>query len=221
MPSYRRDRPESSRPSGPRPPRFRREEPEEEEPRFRRPSSFRREAPAPSEYASRPVSPADREELWEALVPKSEREDPDFEYHKVFEILRQGPGARITPPPMGPSRETPRQESPYRGGSTRPERGPGGPPVVNAGDFFDLNRIWSAVATLRQDPRFKRGSPVAVVRLAPEREMQRFLQVDSADVNVILEEIAYSINTQKPRDFPGRFQFQRGQDGFIWLAYVE
>lgn len=218
MPSYRRDRPGApapgGRPSGP-PPRFRREEqePEEETPSsFRRPSFLRREG-LPSEFASRPVGPAERRELWEVLVPESEREDPYFDYDKVFEILPRLRRGQAPPPPP--------REAPPRAEPTRPARGPGQPPVVDAGRFFDLGRIWNAVAALRRDPRFKAGSPVAVVRTAPQAEVDRFFGVGAQDVAAFLDELSYAINAEKPRELPGRFLFQRGHDGFVWLAYVE
>lgn len=221
MPSYRRDRPGPSggAPRPGRPSGFRREE-AEEEPQFRRPSMFRREG-GPSEFASRPVGPSERRELWEVLVPKSEQEDPYFDYGKVFEILRSGRGAA----PRG--YESPRGEAPRgpeRGperGSQRPAREPGAPPVLDAGQFFDLPRIWGAVTTLKHDPRFKVGSPVAVVRTAPQNEVHRFFRIQPADVAPFLDELSYALNTAKPREFPGRFLFQRGADGFVWLAYVE
>lgn len=225
MPSYRRDRPGGERPSGapgPRPGRpssFRRQE--EEEPQFRRPSMLRREgAPgAPSEYASRPVGPSERRELWEVLVPKSEQEDPYFDYSRVFEILRPGRGS--IPAPRG--YEGPRAEAP-RGaerGSQRPAREPGAPPLLDAGQFFDLSRIWNAAMTLKHDPRFKVGSPVAVVRTAPQAEVHKFFRIQPGDVAPFLDELSYSLNGVKPRELPGRFLFQRGADGFVWLAYVE
>lgn len=215
MPSYRRDRPSGGRPSGSSS-RLRREEaPEEEERGFRLPSFLRREG-APSEFSSRPVGPAERRELWEVLVPQSEQEDPYFDYGKVFEVLRPGRGAQAAAPPPGPARGMP-----PRGESQRPARGPGQPPVVDASLFFDMDRIWSAVYGLRHDPRFKPGSPVAIVRTAPQAEIHRFFRIDPADTTAFLDEIAYSINTVKPRDLPGRFLFQAGKDGFVWLAYVE
>jgi hypothetical protein len=230
MPSYRRDRPSSARPSGrpggpgPRPSSFRREEPEEEEQGFRRPSFLRREG-GPSEFASRPVGPSERRELWEVLVPKSEQEDPYFDYSKVFEVLRPGRGA--TPRGYeGPRAEAPRgagyERGPERGpGSQRPAREPGAPPLLDAGQFFDLSRIWNAVMALKHDPRFKVGSPVAVVRTAPQAEVHRFFRIQPGDVAPFLDELSYAINTVKPRELPGRFLFQRGADGFVWLAYVE
>lgn len=215
MPSYRRDRP------GPQPsPRPRREmprtqEPEEEEERgFRRPSLFRREG-APSEFASRPVGPVQRRELWEVLVPESEQRDPYYNYDVVWSVL---PGARrsaaAVPPP--PPRGVPPQEE-----SRRPARESGAPPTFDARDFFDLERVWNAATTLRQDSRFRPGSPVAVVRLAPEQDFHRLYKIQPADVKPFLDELSYAINFVKPREFSGRFFFQTGKDGFVWLAYVE
>lgn len=189
---------------------------------------FRREgAPGgPSEFASRPVSPSQRQELWEVLVPKSEQEDPYFDYSKVFEVLRPSRGAQSR------GYEGPRSEAP-RGGagpgpgpgpgqsSQRPVREPGAPPVLDAAQFFDLSRIWNAVVALKHDPRFRGGSPVAVVRTAPQAEVHRFFRIQPSDVAPFLDELAYAINTVKPRELPGRFLFQRGTDGFVWLAYVE
>lgn len=186
---------------------------------------FRREgAPgAASEYASRPVGPSERRELWEVLVPKSEQEDPYFDYSKVFEVLRPGRGS--IPGPRGyegPRAEAPRgaERGPERG-SQRPAREPGAPPLLDAGQFFDLSRIWNAVMTLKHDPRFKVGSPVAVVRTAPQAEVHKFFRIQPADVAPFLDELSYSLNSVKPRELPGRFLFQRGADGFVWLAYVE
>lgn len=225
MPSYRRDRPAGGpppRPGGPgRPSSFRREEPEEES-RFSRPSMFRREG-APSEYASRPVSPSQRRELWEVLVPKSEQEDPYFDYSKVFEVLRPGRGGGGGVPRgyEGPRSEAPRGQPNQERGPQRPAREPGAPPLLDAAQFFDLSRIWNAVMALKHDPRFKVGSPVAVVRTAPQNEVHRFFRIQPGDVAPFLDELSYSINSVKPRELGGRFLFQRGADGFVWLAYVE
>lgn len=229
MPSYRRDRPASGPRPGPRPTSFRREEPEEGESQFRRPSMFRREGGpgGHSEFASRPVSPSERRELWEVLVPKSEQEDPYFDYSKVFEVLRPARGGGGAGAPRG--YEGPRSEAPRgaeRGpgperGSQRPAREAGAPPLLDAAQFFDLPRIWNAVMALKHDPRFKVGSPVAVVRTAPQNEVHRFFRIQPGDVAGFLDELAYAINTVKPRELPGRFLFQRGADGFVWLAYVE
>lgn len=233
MPSYRRDRPSGGRPDrgSARPTSFRREEPEEES-QFRRPPMFRHEGgpgPGPSEFASRPVSYDKRMALWERLVPQSEREDPHFDYGQaVFGQFRKGRGAAAAPPP--PQGEAPRgyergaergaERGPERG-PQRPQREPGGEPLIDAALFFDLGRIWNAVATLRQDSRFKVGSAVAVVRTAPQNEVHKFFRIDPADVTYFLEELSYSINAVKPRELPGRFLFQKGADGFVWLAYVE
>lgn len=178
-------------------------------------------AGAPSEFASRPVSPDKRMELWERLVPQSEREDPDFDYGRaVFEQFRPSRGAASAPPP--PRGEAPRgAERGTERGPRRPQREPGGEPLLDAALFFDLGRIWNAVATLRQDSRFKIGSAVAVVRTAPQNEVHKFFRIPPEDVSYFLDELSYSINAVKPRELPGRFLFQKGADGFVWLAYVE
>ncbi len=228
MPSYRRDRPERGpRPGserGPRPGRgpgpgperprpFPREEEEifeEERPSF---TPFSRGGGTP--FTSRPIPPSERLELEDVLVPKAEREDPRFDYGRVFEMFpRWGRGQRPSPS-AGPG---PREAPP---GPERPRRTPGGAPAFDAGMFFDLVRIWSAAGQLRQDPRFRRGSPVAVVRTAPQAEAHNFFRVRPEEVMPLLEELAYAINYVKPRELPGSFLFQKGADGFLWLAYVE
>jgi hypothetical protein len=183
---------------------------------------FRREG-GPSEFASRPVSPSERRELWEVLVPKPEQEDPYFDYSRVFEVLRPSRGGSQIPGPRayeGPRAEAPRGAGPERG-SQRPAREPGAPPLLDASQFFDLGRIWNAVMALKHDPRFKVGSPVAVVRTAPQNEVHKFFRIQPGDVAAFLDELSYSLNSVKPRELPGRILFQRGADGFVWLAYVE
>lgn len=205
MPSYRRDRPGATPP----PSGFRRgprgEEPEEEEREVRRP--FLLEKEAPSEFASRPVSPSQRQELWEALVPESEREDPYFDYGQIFNVLQTSRRGTV---PTAPPREAPSRAEPER------RR-----PIIDAALVFDMNRIWEAVATAKRHEKYRPGMPFAVVQLAPAADLSRIFSAPQSEVQVMLEELAYSVNAQKPRDVPGRFYFQNGKDGFVWLAYVE
>lgn len=238
MPSYRKDKPsgDPARPSG----RPMRQEPEEDEPREPRSFSFRQE---PRGYASRPVSSQSRDdEFWDVLVPKSERDDPHFDYSKIFDVFAKNPSHREA------AREAPRERfRPERG----PERGPEqersqrrqDQPVLDPSLWFDMNRISSTVAGAKRDPRFRAGSPIALVQVArPQRdeegradELIRFFRIPESEVrkypgreiwpkliHPFLDELAYALNSGKPREFPGRFLFQEGKgDGSLWLAYLE
>lgn len=183
MPFRRREEdPRARRPGG-----FRRqaEEEEEEEGESQRPSSIRREAGAPP--SSSPwrrewePGPGPRAEpirrrgptLTELLVPASEREDPFFEYSKVFS--RRG---RAVAPAQGPRAEAApgyarRGAAPEGGPQTRrPGRAREGPPQVDPKNWFDEQKIFDAARRVRADSRFQPGSPVALVQIAPARGPQ-------------------------------------------------
>lgn len=238
MPSYRRDRPErpagrpsarpSARPSGPFE-RVRREEPEEE---GEQPRGFRAAYPR-SELPSRPV---ERRSWSDFIVPESEKRDPNFQYSRIFDIF--APGSRRA----GPSAREPQRDYQASPPPRAEQRRRSGPPEVDPSVWFDLNRIWGAVKTVRQDPRFRVGSPVAVVQVSnpiPDdirraEEMIKFFRIPRQDVekfqpseywskllNPFLEELAYSINDAKPVQFPGSIRFQKAGDGSMWMAYQE
>jgi hypothetical protein len=235
MPSYRKDRPDPER--GPRPgphhgphqgpgprpmpERPRRPFPPEEEGEPLTDEDFgylRRERPSftrggGTPYTSRPIPPEERLELEDVLVPDAERIEPEVDYNMVFSMFPRWGQRR---PAVGPGPSEMPGAGPQRGG-----RAPGGAPAVDPSMFFDLSRIWAAAGQLRQDQRFRSGSPVAVVRMMPQAEAHRVLRVRPEEVTPLLEEIAYAVNYVKPRELPGRFLFTTGKDGFIWLAYVE
>lgn len=232
MPSYRRDRP------GGRPPLRPRSEEAEEEPEERRP--FRR-----TEYASRPITPEARRSgggFWdvpmEAIVPESERRDPNFDYSRIFERFSKNPRAQ--------QREEPRR-APEREESRREERAPrpeARRPEVDPSLWLDLNRIWSNVERVTRDQRFRRGVPVPVERItAPRRteeeragELIRFFRIPEEEVrrysgneiwsgllHPFLDALTAAINRAKPREIQGQFFFQepRSKDGSLWLTYME
>jgi hypothetical protein len=234
MPSFRKDRPERRGPPG----RSHREEPEESEERSRPgpgPSSFLRrpEGMRPS-YESAPRVP-DRSRDWtDFIVPASEKADPNFKYSKVFDVFapsNRGRGQSMPPPPP-PPREGPREE-----------RRPGNAaPSVSPANWFDMNRVWAAVQTVKADQRFRPGSPVAVVQISNPssdeerraRDLIRFFGIPPTDahrfhgpelwtklLSPFLDELAYAINYEKPREIPGKVKFQVGNDGSFWLAYTE
>jgi predicted methyltransferase len=113
---------------------------------------------------------------------------------------------------------------------------------VNPANWFDMSRVWAAVQTVRADQRFRPGSPVAVVQVSnPSRDEERraqdlirFFGIPPADaqrfhgpelwtklLSPFVDELAYAINYEKPREIPGKVKFQVGNDGSFWLAYVE
>jgi hypothetical protein len=223
MPSYRKDRPERRE--------FREGPPEA----LRRgPTSFRRELPeGESPFSSRPIPPEERTpELWEILVPESERLDPYFNYaENVFGIVAPGASRTAEPQPTRGQAPPPPREAP------RPARRE--PRKI---DPHVLNSIWGQIGALRRDSRFHPGSPVAVLQVAratkdeaarvndlvrffpdlgQEVERYRGSQIWRDIVDPYLEDLAYSINYQKPRELPGRVLFQSGRDGSFWLAYTE
>lgn len=225
MPSYRKDRP--GRPESSPVSRERSFE-EEEQPRSRH--SFSRET-SRSGFSDLPMV-QERARSWaDFVVPESEKADPNFQYHKVFDIFSPGRrGAAAPPPPQPGPRESQRQEQ----RTTRPE--------VDPTVWFDLNRVWDAVDRVRSDQRFRPGSPVAVVQVSPPsrdentraEHLIRFFGIPQSEaqkyrsaeiwprlLNPFLQELAYGITHAKPSGVPGKFRFQTGNDGSFWLAYVE
>ncbi len=246
MASFRRDMPGRRFPPRPGTPERAQEaasEREREEPQERaygpgpgfssqRESGFRRT------FEPTPLRERPSKRHWtDIVVPESEKEDPYHEYTKVFTIFEKGrraPGAAPMPPP----REGPAESS----RSERPGRAPNQPPMVDPSNWFDLGRIWAAIQTVRSDPRFTPGKPVAVVKIGnaarseteraqdlirffriPPEEVRRFsTSVLWSDLlNPFLDELAYALNTVKPREFPGKVRFQAGNDGSYWLGYLE
>lgn len=261
MPFRRREEgPRGRRPAGPAP---RRREPEEEpppEPATVR-SSFRRDFPAESPWRrewepgagprAEPFQERERgggerkRELWEFIVPESERQDPYFDYGKVFEVLRPTRGAERPRPEAGPGPAYARREGappPPPQESRRAARGREGPPTVDPRNWFDTQAIWEAARRVRADSRFRPGSPVALVQVAPasrdeaaraadlisffripRQEVDRYqgARIWSDLLHPLLDEMSYAFNTAKPQDLPGQFAFQSGKDGSFWLAYME
>lgn len=265
MPFRRREEgpPRGRRPASPPPRRREPEEPAEPEGRpFR--SSFRRDEPGYQTPWRREWEPGSgpraepfqervergvergerRRELWEVLVPESERQEPYFDYGKVFEVLRSTRGAERPRPEVGPAPASARRE----GGpapapeSRRAARSREGPPTVDPRNWFDTQAIWEAARRVRTDTRFQSGSPVALVQVAPASaneasraaDLIQFFRIPHQEVgrypstrlwidllHPFLDEMSFAFNTAKPQDLPGQFAFQSGRDGSFWLAYME
>lgn len=168
--------PRARRPGGFR--RDREEEETQEEPE--RPGGARREAPAGQASPWRrewEPGPGPRAEpirrrgptLTELLVPASEREDPYFEYSKVFQRRGRSPAPGFGPrPEAGPaySRRGAPEAGPQAQQSRRPGRAREGPPQVDPRNWFDTEKIFAAARRVKADPRFQPGSPVALVQIA-------------------------------------------------------
>lgn len=228
MPSYRKDRPSRPGPSEHRGPPERREAEEEE--REERPRSFRSSSFVRPGFEPMAPRPAERRSWSDFVVPASEKADPNYKYSRVFTIF--APGGRAAAGPERQAPPPPRQERSQRSA----------PPEVDPSVWFDQSRIWNAVQTVRQDSRFRVGSPVAVVQVSnpiPDdqkraEEMIRFFRIPRQDVeryqpsqywpgllNPFLDELAYAINYAKPREIPGTIRFQKAPDGSMWMAYQE
>jgi hypothetical protein len=113
---------------------------------------------------------------------------------------------------------------------------------VDPRNWFDTQAIWDAARKVRSDSRFRPGSPVALVQVAPASpneasratDLIRFFRIPPQEVqryegariwsdllHPLLDEMSYAFNEAKPRDLPGQFAFQAGRDGSFWLAYME
>lgn len=188
MPFRRRE--EDPRPPRPGGSRFRRDQPEEEPEEVERPFGMRREPPAgggssPWRREWEP-GPGPRAEpirrrgptLTELLVPASEREDPYFEYSKVFDrpARQRTIGPAQAPRGEGGAPPFARRGAPEAAAAAPQTRRPGrareGPPQVDPKNWFDEQKIFDAARRVRSDSRFKPGSPVALVQIAPARSMQ-------------------------------------------------
>jgi hypothetical protein len=203
---------------------------EKGQPEEKNPGAFRVFAPAPDRVKR------SAKDWMDVIVPSDELEDPYYDYSQVFSIFDKGRRTRGAAP-----MPTPREggEEP-RGQGARPVRNQ--PPIVDPANWFDLNRIWAAVQTVRADSRFTPGKPVAVVKIGnaarseaeraqdlirffriPPEEVRRFSAsaLWSELLNPFLDELAYSLNYVKPREFPGKMRFQAGNDGSYWLGYLE
>lgn len=260
MPFRRREEgpPRGRRPAAPPP---RRREPEEEAAPESSPirSSFRRDMPGYQTPWQREWEPGAgprvapfqertergerKRELWEVLVPESERRDPYFDYGKVFEVLRPVPGAGRPGPEAGPGPSYARREGgPPPPESRRAARSREGPPTVDPRNWFDTQAIWTAARQVRADSRFRPGNPVALIQVAPAStneasraaDLVRFFRIPRQEVehhegprlwsdllHPFLDELSYAFNTARPQDLPGQFAFQAGRDGSFWLAYME
>lgn len=256
MPSFRRR--EEGDPRFRRPPaagpRREAEEEEEDEPvrgSFRRPGGA--SSPWQREWASEPGTqarpmrePASRlRALVERIVPRSEQEDPYFKYGNIFfQVL--SPAREGARPEAGPRAE-PQAAAPQ---ARRARRAQGGAPVVDPRNWFDDKAIYEAARRVRSDQRFKPGSPVALVQVAPgsPNEKQRaadlvkFFRIPKAEVDryndqtiwtellhPFLDELSYAFDAGKPQDLPGSFGFQVADNprmppelkGSFWLGYTE
>lgn len=262
MPFRRREEgpPRSRRPAAPTPRRREaEEEAEPESPPFR--SSFRRDAPSYQSPWQREWEPSGgpraqpfqervergerKRELWEVLVPESERKDPYFDYGKVFEVLRPTRGAERPRPEaaFGPASSARREAgSAAAPESRRAARSREGPPTVDPRNWFDTQAIWEAARRVRADSRFRPGSPVALVQVAPASaneasragDLIQFFRIPQQEIeryegsriwidllHPFLDEMSFAFNTAKPQDLPGQFAFQSGRDGSFWLSYME
>lgn len=218
MPSYRREQPQGA--SGRFSPTSRRGEPQE--------------GPRRPEPEYRDVSRRGTGKKWvDIIVPESEQEDPFFNYGDVFSIFSPRSGRRPAP------RETPR-EGPRE--AHRAAEAPRTEERVNPSNWFDLRRIWAAADAVRRDPRFRKESRAAVVRIAgparndverakeliaffgvPPDEVRRYSEQDlwKGLLEPFLQALERAINAERPPELPGRFYFQKGVDGSYWLAYAE
>lgn len=259
MPFRRREEgPERGRRASGPPPRRREAEPEAEGESTPIHRGFRSSAPSfqapwrrefdPSEgpraapFQERERGGERKRELWEVLVPESERQDPYFDYGKIFDVLRPSPRARQEAPYAPPPSARREGGPPPPPESRRPARGREGPPTVDPRNWFDDRAVWEAARRVRTDSRFRPGNPVALVQVAPASaneearaaDLVRFFRIPREEVgrhqgpriwsdllHPFLDELSYALNAAKPQDLPGQFAFQAGRDGSFWLGYME
>lgn len=261
MPFRKREEP-GPRGRRPAPPPPRRREPEEPAvPESSAPrTSFRRDTPSyqtpwrrdwepgagprAEPFQERAERGERKRELWEVLVPESEQKDPYFDYGKVFNVLAPGRGQERPRTEAGPGPSYARREGapPPAPESRRAARSREGPPTVDPRNWFDTQAIWDAARRVRADSRFRPGSPVALVQVAPASpnetsraaDLIRFFRIPRQEVDryegprlwsdllhPFLDEMSYAFNAGRPQDLPGQFAFQAGKDGSFWLAYME
>lgn len=183
------------------------------------------------------------EELEDILFPKEWRGGEAFHFADPFDVL---PGRVYIPSPRQPPRQPAQQRpgaAPTGGGRpSRPTRAREGPPSVDPMNWFDMPKIWAAVAERRVDPRFQRGTPVGIVQVAPPRpdemaraaDLIRFFRIPRQEVeryqgrqlwdallHPFMDELSYAMNQAKPSGIPGDLGFQAGRDGSFWLGYAE
>jgi len=238
MVSFRRDMPERGR-------RFptQREEAEERG-ELRR--GFPQRPPSEAYYPQERRPEENRH--WSDYLPTVYRKTAYDDWDVIFSVFvpkgaapaREGPRIPPQTAPRGGPQAGPRSAPEVQ--AQRATRAPGQPPGVDASDWLDLKRIWSAIAAVKADPRFTPGRQTPIVKITnPTRsedelaeQLIRFFRIPPEEVrqytaqtiwtqllNPFLDELAYAINYGKPREVPGRVLFQKGSDGCYWLWYVE